>query len=478
MSLTIELPALGESVVEGTVTRWLVREGERVSRDQPLVEVTTDKVDAEIPAPEDGVVEKILVAEGETVAVGGALLMLAVGGEAARVARSSAPRQLDRMDRDQTTSPPGQAGRPSSPPGQMKSTGVSPQAPEGRAQRGGAERSSSGRAAAQQPTPQAPEGRAQRGGAERSSSGRAAAQQPPRPTPVAKKLAAAEGVDLARVEATGPGGRTSKADVARAASQTAAPLARPAASHGASGQPAYLHYEIQPGDKVIPMTPLRRIVAEHMVLSKHVSPHVGTVAEIDLGRVVALRDRAKRAFREQHGFNLTFLPFVVHAAVRALREHPRLNASVVDDAIVEKRAIHVGVAVETEKGLVVPVVRDADRLSLVGLATAIEDLSGRARNRQLSPDELRGGTFTVSNPGRHGNLYGFAIINQPQVGILRMGEVVKRPVVREIDGEDAIAIRPIMHLALSYDHRAVDGAPANAFLHAVRELLEAAELEL
>jgi 2-oxoglutarate dehydrogenase E2 component (dihydrolipoamide succinyltransferase) len=164
--------------------------------------------------------------------------------------------------------------------------------------------------------------------------------------------------------------------------------------------------------------------------------------------------------------------------VRALRAYPRLNASVLEDAIVEKRAIHIGVAVETEKGLVVPVVRDADRLSLSGLAGAIEDLSLRARTRKLSPDDLRGGTFTVSNPGRHGNLYGFAIINQPQVGILRIGEIVKRPVVRTIDGEDAIVIRPIMHLALSYDHRAVDGAPANAFLHHVRELLEAGDFEL
>ena len=224
--------------------------------------------------------------------------------------------------------------------------------------------------------------------------------------------------------------------------------------------------------------PLRRVVAEHMVLSKRTSPHVGTVAEVDMGAVVRFRDQHKRAFQETHGFALTFLPFVVHAAVRALREYPRLNASVVEDAIVEKRAIHVGIAVETEKGLIVPVVRHADRLSLGGLAAAIEDLSSRARAKQLSPDELRGGTFTVSNPGRHGNLYGFAIINQPQVGILRMGEIVKRAVVRSVDGEDAIVIRPTMYLALSYDHRAVDGAPANGFLHRVRELLEAAELAL
>jgi 2-oxoglutarate dehydrogenase E2 component (dihydrolipoamide succinyltransferase) len=242
--------------------------------------------------------------------------------------------------------------------------------------------------------------------------------------------------------------------------------------------PAYMRYEVQEGDKVVPMSPLRRIVAEHMVLSKRTSPHVGTVAEVDMGAVVRFRDVHKRAFQETHGFALTFLPFVVHATVRALREYPRLNASVVDDAIVEKHAIHLGIAVETEKGLVVPVIRQADRLSLGGLAAAVEELSRRARTRQLSPDDLRGGTFTVSNPGRYGNLYGFAIINQPQVGILRMGEIVKRPVVREVEGQDAIVVRPIMHLALSYDHRAVDGAPANGFLHRVRELLESGEFIL
>ncbi|MGH6691108.1 MAG: 2-oxo acid dehydrogenase subunit E2, partial [Gammaproteobacteria bacterium] len=231
-------------------------------------------------------------------------------------------------------------------------------------------------------------------------------------------------------------------------------------------------------DRVVPMSPLRRLVAEHMVVSKRVSPHVGTVAEVDLGAVVRVRDAHKQAFREAYGIALSFLPFVVHAAVRALREFPALNASVLEDAIVEKRDIHVGIAVETEKGLVVPVVRHADRLSLAGLAQALEDLASRARSKKLSPDELKGGTFTISNPGRQGNLYGFAIINQPQVGILRMGEVVKRAVVRTFQGEDAIAIRPIMYLALSYDHRAVDGAPANGFLHRVGELLEEGEFDL
>jgi 2-oxoglutarate dehydrogenase E2 component (dihydrolipoamide succinyltransferase) len=239
-----------------------------------------------------------------------------------------------------------------------------------------------------------------------------------------------------------------------------------------------MDYHLQPGDEVIPMTPLRRLVAEHMVMSKRVSPHVGTVAEIDMSGIVKVRDAHKRAFQEANGFGLSFLPFVVHAAVRALREYPRLNASVMEDAIVEKKDIHMGIAVETEKGLVVPVVRHADRLSLAGLAQAVEDLANRARTKKLSPDELKGGSFTLSNPGRHGNLYGFAIINQPQVGILRMGEVVKRPVVRTLRGEDAIVIRPIMHLSLSSDHRAGDGAPANGFLHRIRELLEEAEFDL
>ncbi len=239
-----------------------------------------------------------------------------------------------------------------------------------------------------------------------------------------------------------------------------------------------MDYQLQPGDEVIPMSPLRRLVAEHMVLSKRVSPHVGTVAEVDMGGVVKVRDAQKRAFRDANGFALSYLPFIVHAAVRALREYPRLNASVVDDAIIEKRDIHMGIAVETEKGLIVPVVRHADRLSLAGLAQAVEDLANRARTKKLSADELKGGSFTISNPGRDGNLYGFAIINQPQVGILRMGEMVKRPVVRSRDGEDAIVIRPVMHVALSYDHRAVDGAPANGFLRRIRELLEEAEFDL
>ena len=226
------------------------------------------------------------------------------------------------------------------------------------------------------------------------------------------------------------------------------------------------------------MSPMRRIIAEHMVYSKHISPHVGTVTEVDMSAVVALRAARRVAFEAANGFGLTFLPFIVYAVVRALKEFPALNASVVEGAIVEKKNINVGLAVETEKGLVVPVVRNADRLSLSGLAAAIDEVAQRARTKKLSADDLQGGTFTVSNPGRKGNLYGFAIINQPQVGIVRMGEMVKKPVVRTLAGEDAIVIRPMMHIALSYDHRAVDGAPANGFLYRIREGLEQAEYDL
>jgi 2-oxoglutarate dehydrogenase E2 component (dihydrolipoamide succinyltransferase) len=427
MATVVRLPELGESVVEGTVSRWLVKEGDRVERDQPLVEVTTDKVDAEIPAPVAGVVEALLAAEGEVVAVGAPLARIADGSRAEAAAAAPA------------------AAQPAPQP-----TPATPSAP-------------------------APQPAARAGTAERR------AEEPPRATPVARRVATQAQVDLSRVEATGAGGKVTKRDVeahVRGARDAGAPApARPAAAEP-DRRPAYLQYALQEGDRVIPMTPLRRLVAEHMVVSKRVSPHVGTVAEIDMAGVVKVRDAHKRAFEEANGFGLSFLPFIVHATVRALREYPRLNASVLEDAIVEKRDIHVGIAVETEKGLVVPVVRHADRLSLAGLAQAVEDLAVRARSKKLSPDELKGGTFTVSNPGRHGNLYGFAIINQPQVGILRMGELVKRPVVRSVGGEDAIVIRPLMHLALSYDHRAVDGAPANGFLHRVRELLEEAEFDL
>jgi 2-oxoglutarate dehydrogenase E2 component (dihydrolipoamide succinyltransferase) len=451
MATTVTMPQMGESVVEGTLENWLVRKGDRVQKDQNLCEITTDKVDAELPSPVAGVVAEILVAAGETVAVGTPLVVIDEL-EQARAAREAAgPR-------------PAAAGAPAAPP--------APRAEE--------------RPAAATPTGEAPKA-----------------------TPLARRLAEQRDVDLVQLRGSGISGRIVRADVEAAASTTEPVPAREAAGPaeviaaaepGAGPEPrAAAEGALRPppgslaeylwnlrvpvaaareGERVIPFTPVRRRIAEHMVVSKIVSPHVGTVAQVDLQRVVQLRERVKADFQRTHGFGLSYLPFAVQAAVRALREFPRMNATVVGQSIVEHSEIHVGVAVETERGLLVPVVRQADRLSLVGIAQAIQELATRARDREITADELTGGTFTVTNPGRKGNLYGFAVINQPQVGILRTGEVRKTPVVVERDGEDALAIHPIMYLALSYDHRVIDGVTGNGFLYAVAQHLESGDFEL
>ena len=428
MSVSVEVPSLGESVIEGTVARWLVNEGDTVTLDQIIVELTTDKVDVEIPSPCAGVVAKILVAVDDTVEVGAPLAVIDETGAGAGVSKAPASPQ-------QT-----QAAPPQPTPTEEKS------------------------AAPSNPVPP--------------------------PTPLATRAASAAGIDPNTVSGSGAHGRVTRADVSAQTSasppaQAPVPSPSPSVAPVRSAAPAAQRASaqsfgtgVEEGDRVVPMTRLRKLVADHMVYSKRTSPHVGTVTEIDMSAVSDLRKANKANFEKTQGIGLTFLPFIVHAVVRALRENPALNASVIEDSIVERRAVNIGIAVETEKGLMVPVIRNADRLSLAGVAAAIEDLSTRARTKKLSADDLRGGTFTISNPGRKGNLYGFAIINQPQVGILRMGEMVKRPVVRTVNGEDAIVIRAMMHLALSYDHRAVDGSPANAFLFRVRELLESADFDL
>ncbi|HTO07555.1 MAG TPA: 2-oxo acid dehydrogenase subunit E2, partial [Myxococcota bacterium] len=308
-----------------------------------------------------------------------------------------------------------------------------------------------------------------------------------RVSPVARRVAEEQGIDLAGVAGSGAGGRVMKADVTARAAPAAAPAPAAEAAPASAAPGTLLEFlgrmkvpthRVTPEDKVIPFTAIRRRIAEHMVVSHVVSPHVGTVAEVDLSKLARLRERKKKEFEAEHGFGLSFLPFVVAATVRGLHDYPRINSAVVGDSIVERAGIHVGVAVETERGLLVPVIRDTDRLSLVGIAEAVNELATRARERSIGADDLAGGTFTVSNPGREGNLYGFAVINQPQVGILRMGEVKKRPVVLENAGEETIAIHPMMYLALSYDHRIIDGVTGNSFLYRVARVLEAAEFEL
>jgi pyruvate/2-oxoglutarate dehydrogenase complex dihydrolipoamide acyltransferase (E2) component len=440
-TMDVTMPQMGESVIEGTVTKWLVKEGDQVALDQPLLEISTDKVDTELPSPTAGVITKIVAAEGETLPVGALLAVIeeaAAAEAAARVAARPAPAP--------------EAARPAPAP--------QPAVPS--------------------PAPTAPAG------------------APRRYSPVVLKIAAEHGIDLSLVPASGVGGRVSKRDVLNYLDSLgqgvpAAPVpptaARPIAAVAAGVPPApalapagaVFHppvYQPREGDIVEPFSRRRKFIAEHMVYSKTHSPHVGTVAEVDVTRVMRLREANKEAFAAREGFALTLLPFAAAATVRVLKDFPRMNASVVGDSIVIRKQINLGIAVDTEEGLVVPVVKAAEGMSVVGLAREIQRLHRKVAEKKITADDLTGGSFSLSNPGREGNLFGLAIINQPAVGILRMGEVKKRPVAIEVDGSDAIAIRTIMYLALSYDHRVIDGLLANRFLYRCARILEEADFEL
>jgi 2-oxoglutarate dehydrogenase E2 component (dihydrolipoamide succinyltransferase) len=417
----VNMPALGESVAEGQIGEWLVKEGDRVERDQPLVTVLTDKADTEIPAPEAGVVTSLKVKVGDTVAVGTALCEIDPSGKAA-VAGAPAPAK-----------PPAEAAPPSS-----REENEAPAAP-----------------------------------------------------PSVRKLAREHDVDLAKVRGSGEGGRITRDDVLKASEPRtdaprfatppppSAPVAPAPAPIAAPSTSAFKPppYQQKPGDEVIPFSRRRRIIADHMVYSKLTAPHVVTFAETDIHRTSQLRDKTKDALKKE-GINLTFLAFVGAATCRALRENRAMNARVLDGATALIKDINLGIAVETDEGLVVPVVRHADQLSVRGLARAIGELAEKARDGKLTPDDLAGKTFTISNPGRKGNLVGGAIISQPNVGILRMGEIKKRVVVIEHEGADTMAIHPVMYMALSYDHRVVDGVAANGFLFRIHELLEAGDFDV
>jgi 2-oxoglutarate dehydrogenase E2 component (dihydrolipoamide succinyltransferase) len=419
---SVLLPALGESVTEGTVTRWLKKVGEAVAADEPLVEVSTDKVDTEIPAPAGGIVLAIRVPEDTTVAVG---TELAVIGDAGA------------LPGDATPAP---APVPAAAPAPAAAAAPTP-------------------APAPAPMPAAVP---------------AGADDEAYVTPLVRKLAADKGVDLAVVVGTGVGGRIRKQDVLAAAERAAAPAAAapvasapaavttpPAASAGMRGTTQ-------------PLSRLRRVIAERMVESLQVSAQLTTVVEVDVTRIAALRDRAKADFEAREGVKLTFLPFFAKAAVEALAAYPSLNASIDQAAgtVTYHGEVNLGVAVDTDRGLLVPVVRDAGDLSVAGLARRITDLADRTRTNRVSPDELSGGTFTLTNTGSRGALFDTPIINQPQVAILGTGSVVKRPIVISDSGSDVIAIRSMVYLALTYDHRLVDGADAARFLTAVRARLE------
>ncbi len=419
MATNVVMPQMGESIAEGTIVRWIKKVGDAVDRDEPLFEISTDKVDAEIPAPAAGVLRAIKVKEGETVPVNSVVAVIGAAGEAEAAATDAADTEL----------PAAAAGEPE----------VGPAA-----------------------TSDDDDHADQDGEEEEEISKEDLRRQ--KSSPLVRRIAKEHNVDIKLIKGTGISGRVTKQDILGFIQSGAGPAGAGSAARQSAALPAYA-----PGEsvKVVPMSVMRRKIAEHMVLSAHTSPHVYSVYEVNFGRVAALRE-ARKADYDAAGAKLTYTAFIAKVIVDALRQFPMVNASIDGDNIVYKKDINLGIAVALENGLIVPVIRNADEKNLLGLSRAINDLAARARAKKLNPDEVQHGTFTITNPGIFGALYGLPLINQPQVAILGVGIIEKRPVV--ID--DAIGIRPLCHLSLGYDHRLIDGADAGRFLTFVKEGLE------
>lgn len=417
----VVMPQMGESIVEGTLTRWLKKAGDRVERDEPLFEISTDKVDTEIPSPAAGVLAEILVEAGATVAINTVVARIGEAGGAAAPAPAAA------------------APAPTPAPAPAPVAAPAPAAPA------------------------AP-----------------AAKEDLGPlSPLVRKMARENEIDLSTVSGTGAGGRITKQDVEAAIQPKAAPApaaappAPPAAAPAPAAAPSYAPPPPRaeaPRVRVEPMSTMRKKIAEHMIHSKHTSAHVTTVHKVDMTNVAKIREKAKGAFQAQYGFSLTFLPFVAAATAKALREYPILNSSIDGGNILYHSDINLGIAVALDNGagLIVPVIAQADEKNVTGLQRSIVDLAARARSRQLKPDEVKGGTFAITNFGSFGSVFATPVINQPNVGILGVGTIEKTPVVIN----DAIAIRSICYLALTFDHRLVDGALADMFTGRVKQILE------
>jgi len=464
MATNVVMPQMGESIAEGTIVRWIKKVGDQVDRDEPLFEISTDKVDAEIPSPAAGRLSEIKVKEGETVPVNSVVAVIGGVGEAAATPQAE-PLRPDA----------GQTGLPAAAVGQAP--------------------------AAQQAA--APEPKTVPAAAQPEDDGAADEEDEDSPrqrsSPLVRRIAREHHVDLRNVQGTGINGRVTKGDIlgyiesgAAASAAPATPAASqvegaPAAARSAPPPPPPPQGPVyQPGENVqiVAMSVMRKKIAEHMVLSAHTSAHVYSVYEVNFGRVSALRDKKKAEF-EAAGAKLTYTAFIAKVIVDALRQFPFVNASIDGGNIIYKKDINLGIAVALDNGLIVPVIRNADERNLLGLSRAINDLAARARAKKLNPEEVQGGTFTITNPGIFGALYGLPLINQPQVAILGVGAIEKRAVVvpakalgrvDEVDGDqDAIAIRPVCHITLGYDHRLIDGADAGRFLSFVKERLEGFE---
>jgi 2-oxoglutarate dehydrogenase E2 component (dihydrolipoamide succinyltransferase) len=460
MAVDIVMPQMGESIFEGTITKWLKKPGDKVERDEPLFEISTDKVDAEIPSPSAGVLKEIKVGEGKTVPIQTVVGVIDAAGDGAAKAAAPVP------------SPAPKAAAPAP-------AAVKPQiAPPAQAPRPAAPAPAPAAAPGPGPAPARPAG-------ERIHS-----------SPLVRRMAKEHGVDLAAVPGTGAGGRISKQDIeaylaggtqpsaevaepavsastAPAPQRAAAPPPPPPATSGGQTRVAFEsavprekmyfgNYEVQP------MSIMRQRIAEHMIASKHVSPHVYSVDEVDMTKVASLRAKAKDEFEKRYETKLTFMPFFIKAAVAGLRAFPTMNASLDGTNVILHKEINIGIAVALEWGLIVPVIKNADEKNLLGIQRNLNDLAERARTKKLKPEEVQEGTFSITNPGVFGGLFGLPVISQPNVGILGLGAIEKRPVVIN----DSIAIRSMCYVTLSYDHRVVDGAIAHQFLHKVKETLE------
>jgi pyruvate dehydrogenase E2 component (dihydrolipoamide acetyltransferase) len=439
-AIDVVMPQMGVSVSEGTITKWLKQEGEDVQADEPLLEISTDKVDTEVPSPGSGTLTQILVQEGETVDVGTKLAV--IGGDGAG---ASAP-------------PKEEAPEPATAEAAAEADAASP---------------------AETPAPTAPEPPPSQEAP--STNGKTFV------SPVVAKIASEHGVDPSQVQGTGRGGRVTKKDILAfidsgakapaAPAQPEAPAApEPAAAPAPRAAPApAAAAPSQPGESFEPMTAMRKGIAEHMRRSLDTSAHVTSAVEVDMSKVVAIREKLKKEYQQSYGVNPTYLIFVARAAAETLRDYPWINGEIRGDQIVTRSYVNLGFAVELQdgKGLIVPVVKNAETLNLLGMAKAVTDIAQRARDKKLLPDEVQGGTFTITNPGGYGTFHGTPVISQPQAAILGTYAVVKRPwVVQDELGEDVIAIRPIMNLTLTYDHRLVDGALAGRFLRDIREKLQ------
>ena len=421
MPTDVVMPQMGESIFEGTITKWLKKTGDKVQRDEPLFEISTDKVDAEIPAPASGILQEIKVSEGNTVQVNTVVGVIGEGNGASAPAPAKAA-----------------APAPAAPAPAKKEAAAPPPAPAPAASISEDEEDSDIRS-----------------------------------SPLVRKLAREHNVDLAKVNGTGTGGRVTKQDVLdfveHRASAPAAPAAasapRPAGAGAAA--PAAI-----PGD-LVPMSKMRQIIAQRMIESRRTSAHVHCMFEVDMTRIVNLRNKLKHGFEQRHGARLTFMPFFVRAAIIALQQYPIVNASLEGDSVRYHKQVNAGIAVALDWGLIVPVLKNAGELNFLGLQRGITDLGDRARSKKLLPTDVEGATFTITNPGQLGAVFGLPIINQPNVAIMGVGGIAKQPmVITDKDGADSIAIRSVVHLTLGYDHRIIDGALADHFMVAVKKSLE------